>query len=439
METSPSPPKTISPFARAMRNAGYLLGGNGIGAVLGFLTTAFAARQLGLQNYGILILIHSFAGAVATATRLQTWQPMLQFGMALHEKLERSRLQTLLRHCLLLDGAGSLAAIAIGVPIAIFASTWVGCGGYEKTTALYVTCALFMNTGATIGIMRITDRYKMSAIADNLGAFVRFAGAIAGFLLHWKLPDFLVFWYLSIVTAFVADYLLLWWLVRRTPSLQGFKLTGAPWRSKEPGIWKLLLPTSIDMALVSLASRVDIFIVGSLLGGAGAALYRVATQVADALMQPAVFLSPALYPEFVRLRDQQDWHGLRAITWRICRLLSFFSIPVLAVVYFAGPTILALMLGKHVPHTRELLLWITIACVIGLWGIPLEPLLISLGRAKTILYGRLAGLLFCLPLFYFMVRFYGVEGAAIVLFIRGTSIFMTRLIPFLRIPKTTSP
>ncbi|WP_298282098.1 lipopolysaccharide biosynthesis protein [Acidocella sp.] len=430
---------TITPFARAMRNAGYLLGGNGIGAVLGFLTTVFAARQLGLQGYGILLLINSFTGALATATRLQTWQPMLQFGTALYEAEDRPRFQTLLRHCLLLDGAGALAAVMIGVPMSIVGSHYLGWGGHEKTTALYVTCALFMNTGATIGVMRITDRYRMAVIADNLSALIRFTGAIAGYCLHWNLTFFLVFWYASIVVAFLADGALLWRLTRLIPSLRGFRLTGVPWRSHQTGFWKLLLPTSADQALINVASRIDILIVGAVLGGAGATLYRVATQVSDALMQPAVFLSPALYPEFVRLREQQDWANLRKMTWRICRLLSAFSVPILLIMYFAGPAILALMLGKHISHTRELLLWMTTASIIGLWSVPLEPLLISLGRAKTVLHGRLWFLLPCLPLFYVLTRRYGVEGAAIVVFIRSTAIFMTRLVPFLTMPETRRP
>jgi len=439
METQPPAPKAITPFARTMRNAGILLGGSGIGAVLGFLTTVFAARQLGLQNYGILLLIHSFAGALATGTRLQTWQPMVQFGTALYEAQERSRFQTLLRHCLLLDGAGAMAAVVIGVPTSLLCSHYLGWGGYGKTTALYVTCALFMNTGATIGVMQITNRYKMAVIADNMGALIRFVGALMGFLLHWPLTYFLIFWYFSIVTAFLADGLLLWRLTKLIPSLEGFRLTSVPWLSRQFGFWRLLLVTSADQALINLASRVDILIVGSLLGGAGAALYRVATQVSDALMQPAIFLSPALYPEFVRLREQRDWANLRRITWRICRLLSAFSVPVLIVMYFAGATILALMLGEHIPHTRELLLWMTAASVIGLWTIPLEPLLISLGRAKTVLHGRLWLLLPCLPLFYILTRMYGVDGAAIVVFIRSTGIFMTRFVPFLIMAEAKLP
>lgn len=430
--SSPSPQKAITPFARAMRNAGYLLGGSGVGALFGFLTIVFATRSLGLRDYGILILIHAFTGALATGTRLQTWQPMLQFGTALHEAQERSRFQTLLRHCLMLDGVGAVGAVMIGVPVSLLCGHWLGWSHYEKAAAFYVTCALFMNTGATMGVMQLADRYKMLAIADNLGAFIRFIGAVAGFLLHWKLPDFLIFWYLSIVMAFSTDCFLLWRLTRLIPSLHGFHLKTMAWLSREDGFWKLLLPTSADMVLTNLSSRAGTLVIGAVLGGTGVAICNVAGQVGSALMQPAVFLIPALYPEFVRMRDQQDWQGLRKITWRICRWLAGFSVVVLVATYFAAPTVLTLMLGKHVPNAKDILLWCVGGGIAGLVVMPLEPLLISLGYAKAVLYTRLSVLLPYLPILYLFTYKGGIIGAVIAGFIVSCAISATRLVLFAR-------
>lgn len=438
METRPPPApqpaqKLISPFARAMRNAGYLLGGSSASAVFGFLTTILAARQLGLRDFGILLLIHSFTGALAVGTRLQSWQPILQFGTILYETGERPRFQALLRHCLLLDMSGACVAVIIGVPMSLICSHWLGWGGYEKPAAFYVTCALFMNTGATIGIMRLADRYKMAAMADGSGALVRFIGAATGLLLHWQLPAFLVIWYLSIVTAFAVDGWFLWRLTRVLPSLHGFQLRGGPWRSQEPGFWKLLLPASADQILIGLAGRLDLLLVGGLLGSGDAALYRVATQIGEAFVQPAQLLNPALYPEFVRLREQKDWQALRGIVWRILRWLTSFSAVTLVTVFFIGPRILSLMLGRDIYDTRPLLLWMTMASVVCLWNVPLEPLLVSLGRAKALLHGRLLILLLFLPLIYILVQLFGMNGAAIAAFIRESGIFLTRLLLFLSV------
>lgn len=439
METhGPQPPvkngKPTTPFARALRNAGYLLGGSGVIAVLGFATTILAARELGLKGYGILLLIHSFTGAAAVGTRLQTWQPILQLGTSLFEAQECSRFQALLRHCLKLDIAGALVAVLIGMPLAFLCGGWLGWAGHEHVALVYVSCALFMNTGATIGVMRLANRYKMAAVADSLAALVRFIGSGLGLWLHWQLSGFLVVWYLSIVTAFTTDALFLWGLSRVLPSLRGFSLTNGAWRSREPGFWKLLLPTSADQALIGLASRVDILVVGALLGGAAAALYRVAGQIGEALAQPAQLLTPALYPEFVRLREQQDWAGLRHIVWRIFRGLLLFSALAIVVVWVAGPWLLSHMLGQHIPAALWLMLLMTSASAIDLWNVPFEPLLVSFGYAHRLFQSRLVIMLLGLGVLYWFAGLWGIDGAAIAFLLRQSGVFSTRLGLVLALP-----
>ena len=423
-----------SPLRSALRNAGYLLTGQGVAAVLGFATTALGARALGLEHFGILLLLNAFAGAVSSGTRLQSWQPLLQFGSALFHEGERTQFQTLLRHALLLDLAGAAIAVAIGVPLAGLAAPLLGWGGHAQPAMAYVTCALFMNTGAAIGIMRLTDRYKLAAIADSAGAAVRLIGAALGILLHWGLPGFLTSWYLSVIAAFAVDALMLRGLTRTIPSLLGFRLTGAPWISRFPGFWKLIISTSGNQALIGLSSRLAMLVVGAALGPADAALYRVASQLGDALSQPMNMLTPALYPEFVQLRDQGEWQKLRGIVHRVLQALAGFSLLALPVAALAGPWLLTTLLGIHRPHLVPMLLLMTAAAMVDLWDVPLEPLLVALGRARQLLQGRLWVLLPSLPLLYVLAKFWGVDGAAAAALIREAGIFLTRLLPFLALP-----
>ena len=425
--------RSETPLARAMRNAGYLLGGKGVAAVFGFATTALAARALGLQGFGILLLLHSFAGAASAGTRLQSWQPLLQFGSALFHAKERTEFQILLRHCLLLDLGGAAVAVAIGLPLAALGSHDLGWGGHGQAAMIYTTSALFMNTGAAIGVMRLADRYKMAAIADSAGAAVRLIGAAAGFTLHWGLPGFLAAWYLSVVASFGIDVLVLRRLARAIPSLSGFRLL-APWRSRHEGFWKLVLSTSGNQALIGLSSRLGLLVVGAALGPGDAALYRVTSQLGEALSQPANLLTPALYPEFVQLRDQGEWQKLRGIVHRVFLALAAFSLLALPIAALAGPYLLAVLLGIHHPHVMLLLLLMTASMVVDLWDVPLEPLLVSLGRARQLLHGRLWIMLASLPLLYALARFQGLDGAALASLLREAGIFATRLIPFLALP-----
>jgi len=420
------------PLGRAMRNAGYMLGGKAAGGIFGFATTLLAARSLGLEGFGILLLIHAFAGSVCSVTRLQSWQPLLQYGSATFQAGTADEFQVLLRHCILLDGMGALAGVAIGLPVAWLAGPALGLGGHGGAALAYVTSILFMNTGSALGLMRLTDRFGIAAMADTAGAAVRLIGTLAGMLLHWRLPEFLAIWYLSTVTAFSIDAIAMRGIILRTPSLQDFRLAGGRCWSRVRGIWKFTFLTSANQTLIDLSSKIGILLVGAAIGPADAALFRVTAQIGEAVSQPAQLLTLSLYPEFVKLRDDDDRHAMRRIVFRVFRGLALFSLLALGVAGFAGPWLLGALLGLRHSGVLFLLLLMTAAAVLDVWDVPLEPMLVALGQARQLFRGRLGGMLLSLPLLFFLARLWGVDGAAAALLAGEIVIFLTRLVPFLR-------
>jgi O-antigen/teichoic acid export membrane protein len=420
------------PLGRALRNAGYLLGGKAAGGIFGFATTLLAARTLGLEGFGILLLIHAFAGSVCSVTRLQSWQPLLQFGSAPFQAGDETEFQTLLRHCMLLDGMGAVAGVAIGIPIAWLAGPTLGWTGHGTAALVYVSSILFMNTGSALGLMRLTDRFGTAAMADTAAAAVRLIGTLAGMLLHWGLPAFLCVWYLSTVTAFSIDAIAMRRIILQVASLKRFRFAGERWWSRTQGIWKFTFLTSANQTLIDLSSKIGILLVGAAIGPVSAALFRVTAQIGEAVSQPAQLLTLSLYPEFVKLRDGQDVQAMRRIVLRVFQGLALFSILALALAGFAGPWLLAALLGVHHSGVLLLLLLTTAAAVLDIWDVPLEPMLVSLGQAKQLFRGRLGGMLLSLPLLFFLAKIWGVNGAALGVLAGEIVIFLTRLVPFLK-------
>jgi O-antigen/teichoic acid export membrane protein len=419
------------PLSRALRNAGILLGGRAAGGVLGFATTLLAARTLGLEAFGILLLIHAFAGSICAMTRLQSWQPLLQFGSAAFQAGDGDAFQPLLRHCILLDGAGALAGVAIGLPIAWVAGPALGWSGHGTAAMLYVTSILFMNTGAALGLMRLADRFGTAAMADTAGAAIRLAGTLAAMLLHWGLPAFLAVWYFATVSACAIDVFAMRRIILRAAVTKNFSLRSARLWSRMPGIWKFTFATSANQTLIDLSSKIGILLVGGAIGPANAALFRVTAQIGQALSEPAQLLTLSLYPEFVKLRDGRDLPAMRRIVLRVFRGLAVFSLLALAIAGLLGPWLLASLLGIQHQGILRLLLIMTAAAVLDIWDVPLEPMLAALGQARQLFRGRLAGMLLSLPLLYGLARIWGVEGAAFGLLAGEVVIFMTRLVPFL--------
>ncbi|ACI51284.1 conserved hypothetical protein [Gluconacetobacter diazotrophicus PA1 5] len=426
--------------ARIFRNTGYLLGGKGMAGVLGFANTALAVRALGLRDYGVLLLIHACAGSFSVATRFQSWQPLLHFGSTLfahgEDEGERDRFQTLLRHCFLLDIAGAAA----GCGLALAGVAWFGpVLGWpvadQGAAMLYMTSILVMNTCCALGVLRLTNRFRQSAMADVAMMLTRLLGTVAGLCLHWSLPAFLAVWYAGTIMAFSTNSLAAWRAIRDTPSFTGFRILGARWLSRIDGIWRLTLSTSGDQAVSSLTARMAVLLVGAATDPAATAIYSVTWHVCDALAQPAQLLTPALYPELIRLRDRKDWAGMWRVMRRIFLALGIFSIVALLVAASVGPWVFHSLLAIHRPDNLPLLMLLTTAAILDLWDVPLEPVLFSLGWAQQLFASRIAATVLSLPILYGLAHLWGVDGAGVATLFAEALILSTRCLPFLRMKR----
>lgn len=419
-------------FARVFRNTGYLLTGKGATAALALGSTALAVRALGLEEYGILLLINSFTSSCSVGTRFQSWQPLLQYGNALFKRADKTAFQTLMRHCAVLDGMGALIALTV----ALLCSLWLGHAfgwpeSYGRMPLWYLTVVLFMNTGSALGVMRLTNRYELSVLADALSGIVRFLGCIAGFVLHWTLQDFLALWYASFVAAFTLDGVIALWVLGHTDALKGFSLWGVPWLSPIKGLWRFTFSVSVDQALSRLSTRLTVLVVGIVLGPQSAAIYNVTWQISDGMARPAQMMTPALYPELVALRDKRDWASIRQVTNRILQALGAFSVVVILAAAFVGPWLLHVLLTVPWSGTRTLLLLMTTTAILDLWDVPLEPILVSLNRAHQLLLGRVATMCFSLPFLYWLASIWGMTGAGLATLLSELGIFLSRLGPYL--------
>ncbi|GAA4481079.1 lipopolysaccharide biosynthesis protein [Gluconacetobacter asukensis] len=427
---SSQPPGQV---ARIFRNTGYLLGGKGMAGVLGFLTTALVVRALGLEGYGTLLLMHVCASSFSVGTRFQSWQPLLHFGNTLFARGEQPRFQTLLRHCMMLDGLGALAGTAVALAgVAAFGHILGWPASAQGLALVYMTSVLFMNSCWALGVLRLTDRFRQSALADLAINTTRLTGTLLGMGLHWHLGGFLTVWYLGTVMSFLANCSLAWVAIRHTPSMHGFRLTGTIWQTGFKGVWRLTLSTSGNQALAALTSRVTVLLVGAATNPAAAAIYSVTWHVCDALAQPAQLLTPALYPELIRLRDQGDRAGMQRIMFRIFQVLGLFSAVALLTAATVGPWVFQTLLAVRTDDLALLML-LTSAAILDLWDVPLEPFLVSLGYAHRLFTGRIAATTLCLPVLYGLARLWSVNGAGIATLLAEALILSTRVVPFLRL------
>lgn len=414
MSQPPGPITTPPPRKKALRsifgNSAKLLGGKGFSALLSLAYLALAGRALGIEQFGLLMLVHGYAQAVSDLSKFQSWQVMLHYGQRPYESGAVGVLQQVLRFSVSLDLISAGAGVLIAVIGVFLFGDWMNWPPTTQHHALwYVTSIAFMVNTTPVGLLRLIDRFDLLALRSGGGGFSRLVGAAVCYWLDLGLLGFLVAWYLATAISFFWLFGTCWRQLQKKELMAGFD-----WRAKAsseglPGIWRFVWSTNFGLTLSMVSSRVPVLLVGGLLGPAEAGLYRVAKQFADGIGAPMKLIVVALYPELIRLRD--NWSKLLRLSLKLTLICGSSATALLLLVAVAGEPVLALLLGEEFRKAGTILTLLSAGAVIGMWGLALEPLLITTGRAGLAAGARLIVLSIQLPSFYWLTMHYGLPGA----------------------------
>ncbi|BAT20695.1 lipopolysaccharide biosynthesis protein [Asaia bogorensis] len=423
MSTHPSAARRI------FHNVSFLTLGRIATAICSFAYIAFAVRALGLASFGLLILIHSLGIMASTFSRMQSWQTLIRYGNDPYARRDLVLLRQIIGFCIRLDLISAVVAVCIGViSVTFYAhvahwSHWVTFLAYG-----YALICPFMYTGWSNGVLRLTERFHLVPVSDTCTAIFRTAGTAVGYGLHLDLGFFVLVW----AGAVLMDYgLFLYFALSTLRRKIGLRLRWrdvlGQWRWQLPGMWAFTRSTSINQTLGAVSGHISTLVVGSLLGSAEAAVFRICRQIADGIVTPAQMLSPVLYPELVKMRDRQDWSGLKRLTWKIFGILCAVSIALLLVAAFFGGRIFSLMLHIHLHGTTYYISIMLVSAVLTLLVVPLEPLLTVMGQIGFLMANRTWITLAYFPVLYGLTRHFSLAGACYATALSSFVMFVTRL------------
>lgn len=398
---------------RIFGNTGFLIAGRATNAVCSFVYVAWAVRALGLQQFGVLMLVTTFGAAVSAATHLQSWQPLLHFGTDPFTRGRRAQFARVLAFCMRADYiSGSVGWLVGSLGVALF-GTYMGWPAADQTAALiYMVTISYTNTSWSAGVFRLCNSFWLTTLTDLSGVLVRTVGSGLGFMWHMGLDYYLLVWSGTQLVMFMSSTTLGWLQIRRAGGLADFSLFSRLKSGDAPGIWRFTLSTSCNHVLGSVFNQFGTLLVGGLLGPADAAVYRVSRQIGEGIAKPAQLMMPALYPEFIRLREKQDWYGIKRVTTKLFLMIGGFSILLMGVAMVIGNILLTWMLHVHWQGGRHLIMLMLGSAILGLGVVPLEPLLTVIGQVSQVLKGRIIVTLTYLPLVYGMTTLWHLEGAA---------------------------
>ena len=397
-------------FRSLLKNSSYLGVSKGVAALCGVATLAFAGRGLGVILFGTLILITSYAKAASGISKFQSWQLIVRYcgqGMAAGDP---EKFKTSTCFAFALDVISGIGGMLLAVLILPFINQWVGINDqYLWLAMLYCTLLPTMGAATPTGVLRALDRFDLISWQGTADPIAKSIMAGAAFLTKAPFEAYVVIWYVTDLGGDLFLWFLAWRELKRHNLLEGIRPTLRP--TSLPGAWRFAININLTASITTVWGPIGRLVVGGLLGPAGAALFRVASSLADSAQKPADMLGKAFYPEIVRmdLSSKKPWR----LMLRSTAVAGGIALAGVLILVVGGKSLLGLIFGKDFVGAYAPLMVLLAVPVLGVISFPLAPMLYALGRSDGPLKARLVGSIIFLVVIAPFALLFGVIGAAL--------------------------
>ena len=375
-------------FRSLLKNSSYLGVSKIVAGLCGIAYLAFAGRGLGVLMFGVLILITSYIKAVSGIAKVQSWQLIVRYGGhgVAHGDPEHFKVAT--GFAFALDVVSGIGGMLVGAALLPFIGNWVGIGDqYLWLGMLYCTVLPIMAGATPDGILRVLDRFDLISWSGTLMPITRAILAGIAFALGASFPVYVAIWFATDLIGNLYPWYLGWRELRRHGLLEGIRPTLKP--TVLSGAWRFAIDVNLASSVQAVWGPIGRLVVGGLLGPAGAALFRIASTLADSAAKPADLLGKAFYPEVMRmdLASRQPWK----LMLRGTALVSAIALLGIVVMLVGGKPIMSIVFGKEFLGAYTPLMILLAIPFLGVFSFPLTPMLYALGRSDGPLKAKLLG------------------------------------------------
>ena len=392
-----------------LKNSSYLAISRVVAAIAGIATVSLAAHGLGVLMFGALILITSYAKAVSGLSKFQSWQLIVRYGgRALHGNPDDFKTST--GFAFALDAISGVGGMLVAVALLPLAASWVGITADQLWLAmLYCTLLPTMGAATPSGVLRALDRFDLISWQSTVTPITRVTLVAAAYASGAPFEAYVATWYVTDLAGDLYLWFLAWRELRRRGLMEGIRPTLRP--ESLPGAWRFAIHVNLTASVQAGWGPIARLIVGGLLGATGAALFRVASTLADSAQKPAELLAKAFYPEVVRmdLTSKKPWK----LMLRVTALAGIMAAIAIAILLLGGKPLVSLLFGEDFVGAFDALMILMLVPFIGVLTFPLPPMLYALDRPDGPLKARLAGMVVYFAIVAPLCWELGVNGAAI--------------------------
>ena len=404
---------------RVFKNFGVVLRGRGIAAAFNVVALALMANALSPVEFGLVVLLHTYVLAIRGFLNFRTFEAIVKYGVPLHASGDNDGLRKLLRITTSIDVMASIVATALGIAAASITGKFVHWDTQMVTiAAIYSLTLLTTATGTPNGILRLYDRFDVLGIWYTISPGIRFFGVVFAWFFDAEMLVFIGVW----AAAFVFENI---WIYLRGHREVHQHMSESIWRgfhSRElrettsefrhfMGV--IYWQTNVDL----LPKHLAVLLAGSLLGPAGAGMFRLANDFSTVLSKPGLMLREVLFPDLSRMLHNKE-AGFHELGYRAVRIAGAAGLLMVLLSIPLGAPILGII-GQDYTPAAPLMTLMLLAATFELAGSPLRAAAYALGGAGTVLRIYALSSFVYLSLFYVLTPPIGLIGPGVAASIGG--------------------
>lgn len=368
---------------RLFQNASWLFGGKTLAGGFSAIQTVILARLLGVDNYGLLVLIIAYVDVLNNFFDFRVWETATKYIGTFWTNGDREKTLSFIKLSYIIDITSGVVAFIIAILTAKIASSYVIHTPQAYALVWIYSLSLLIDTANSTSdaMLRVFNRFKRIAfISSFLSLFKLFLVAstlLIGFGMKGVLFSF-------VVVSFLGFFIRLWIV---TKTLGENKLAGW-WKSdlslvkdQWKGIAWFLGNTSLAGTLkMANDNFLGVLVLGYFSGKEGAAYYKIAKSFVKLMTRIIDPFYEAIYPELVRISSLNALKDFKSLLKYATKTLMKVTIPVAILILIFSDTIIDLVFGKQYLPASNTLRIVTVAVVITQLTFWLNPALLAFGR-----------------------------------------------------------
>ena len=399
---------------RVLANFWILIRGRGAAAIMAFGATALMARSLGPAEFGMVVLMHTYAKLIRALFDFGSMDAIVRYGVPAHDASDNHTLGKLIKVCRRIDKQASIAATLLALIAAPFAGPAMGMDSMHVMLLMaYSLVLLTASIGSATGILRLYNRYDIIGLHLTIGPTIRFFGVIVAWWVSAPIQIFIGIW----ASAYVTENIYISWQAKHKyhnqikKMINGISLKESSlndFNGLRNFLWVSYWQSNLDL----LPKHITTLLVGHLLGPAEAGLMRLANELSSALTKPAQLIRQVVFVDLTRSWNQAS-NAFNLIAYRTAILGGTVGLLFVLISYYYGDYLLGGLLGNQYIAAKGVLTLMLLATSLDLTSSPLRSALYAMGKEYSALRLHILSTVIYLVMFVFLTPQFGLIGAGL--------------------------